>query len=562
MSSKKTDTTGSIRDQVEAVRDQETAELNEMNQPPADQVDVRFVNQCYHNKERGDGVLYATLHRDKFVYNKSTEHWLVFNGNHWEIDKMHKSHAAVETVAMRYPEHALSFNPEIFELEGKLAEAELEKANLEKDEKKDPDAISDADNKIGKLKRELKWLRDNRKEYNDRAGHLRNMRRAKNCLEWSHKIDYPLAIVGEELDRQPHLLPCANGVVDLRTGKLKEGKPDDYLLKAIKVPYDPKAKCPTWDKFIKEIHRDDPDLADFIKRLLGYAIAGLTTEHFIAVFIGEGRNGKGTMFEVINDILGDLAWSIQPELILDQKNAKSSAGPSADLVSLMGRRIVVASETDENRRISASKVKQLTGGDTICARAPHDKYEINFIPSHTLFLYTNHVPQGLTKDFALLKRLLFIKYPLKFIDDPDPEDPNQRPRDPELPGKLIQEKEGILRWLVEGHLEWRKNGLNPPDAIKADVETLRRQEDDLGRYIDDMCKKVEPEVALPFSDFYKDFKEWYLETVNEKETYLPSKKKIAEQMRAKGYIKKPANETGGTLKVYGLQLPIKEGRFI
>ena len=291
--------------------------------------------------------------------------------------------------------------------------------------------------------------------------------------------------------------------------------------------------------------------------MLGYAISGLTTEHFIATFVGEGRNGKGTMFETIADIMGELAWFIQPEMILEQKTPKSSSSHSADLISLWGRRLVIASETDENKKISGSKVKQLTGADTITARGPHEKDEVNFKPTHTLFLYTNHAPKGLTKDFALLKRLLFIKYPLKFVDDPDPEDENQRPRDPELPGKLMAEKEGILKWLVDGHLEWKANGLNPPESIKADVEELRRQEDDLGRFIDDRCIAVtdDDEYRVKFAQFHDAYKEWYAENVSDSKTFTPKAKAVTAELRKRGYNVPSAKDTSGTVYLYGLQVP-------
>ncbi|MCX5876627.1 MAG: phage/plasmid primase, P4 family, partial [Deltaproteobacteria bacterium] len=253
-----------------------------------------------------------------------------------------------------------------------------------------------------------------------------------------------------------------------------------------------------------------------------------------------GRNGKGTMFETLKAIMGDLAWAVQPELILEQKNTRSSAGPSPDLVSLQGRRLVIASETDEGRRISGSKVKSLTGADTINARAPHDRFETNFTPTHKLFLYTNHIPKGLTRDYALYKRLLFINYPLKFVDNPSTE--HERQRDPALPAKLMAEGPGILAWLVQGCLEWQEHGLAPPDKLRADVDALRASEDTFQQFFTDRMADDKDSICL-FKDIYTKFQAWYIEEIDENTRYIPSKIKISGWLEKRGYDKaKPSGQ--------------------
>lgn len=539
-------------DQVVADMEQRIAEaltieeeLLEIGERPSDDgdgdqgVDLKFVARCFRLNERGDGMLYAHLNRDRHVYVKLYDQWLVWSGHHWEIDQLDLNHNAVDQVALQYErirgwmeEMADDWDSKSRDEKGKSDE--LEKEYLEK----------------------AKVFRKRSGKYQSRIDYLRSITGAKNCLQWAHKIGVEsVTITGEELDQKPWLLPCKNCVVDLATGKTTTSTPGDWMLKSVAVEWkgmhSPRA---VWERFFAEIHQHDAELMEFVHALLGYASTGLMTEHFIACFIGEGRNGKGTMFETLRSILGDLSWSVSPELILEQKNARSSAGPSPDLVSLQGRRMVLASETDESRRISASKIKLLTGNDTINARAPHEKKEINFRPSHKLFLYTNHLPNGLARDYALRKRLLLIDYPLKFIDDP--KEPNERQRDPDLPEKLAKEAPGILAWLVEGALKWRAaGGLRPPERIKAEVNRLQLKEDAFMRFFEERLEVVEdtPQNKIRFSDLYQAFRSWYEEEVKENDRYMPSKIAVSNWLTRNKYRK---DKPGGVAYFFGLQLKV------
>lgn len=512
-----------MREQVEQARRAEAEQLGEDS--PAEElvattITPELISDCLYNNERGDGVLFAELHRDKFLHIKNSSQWLLWNDYHWQIDKIDESHNAVEAVATTYLGQA-AFHWDMAKKANESGEPEIEKKHQNK-----------------------------ARDYNKRATRLRGLRGAKNCLEYAHKIgNQALAIVGDEIDQRPWLLPCKNGVIDLKTGKLQAGVPGDYLVKAIPVEWKSiDHPCPNWERFISEIHQDDPEIIAFIQRLLGYSITGLVKEHFIATFVGEGRNGKSVMFDTLRSIMGDLSWTIQPELILEQKTARSSAGPSPDLISLQGRRLVVASETDENRRISGSKVKDLTGGDMICARAPHDRFETNFKPTHTLFLHTNHIPNGLTRDYALYQRLLFIHYPLKFIDDP--REPNERQRDPDLITKLADEASGILAWLVAGCLDWQDQGLAPPTKLRADAEQLRIKEDTFQQFYNEQLLE-EADASVLFKDIYAMFGAWFVEEIDETKRYIPSKKAIGLWLDKHGF---EGRKPSGQATRFGLRL--------
>lgn len=546
------------------------------------ELDGEFVRKCLQNNERGDGVLYSTLHQNRFMFNKAIGKWMIFDKHHWELDYMDSSMVAVEQVAMAYHAELVKLDPKIeaaitaSSVAGqrlKRAEAKLKAAQIKTDAAamaeaaKDLDAAaiekSDADYTLGNLKAE-------HKTFARRIERLRAVKGSENCLKWAHCIDKALACKGDEFDQHPMKLATPGGIIDLVTGQIRPGKPADMIMRSITttLPTDythleaylrdenVPSPCPEWDKFFNEIHLDDAEIIDFHGRYLGYTITGLTSEQYYLCCIGDGANGKGVMGDVISDILGQLSWDISPELILEQKNARASSGPSADLISLMGRRMVIASETDDNRRISCSMIKKLTGQDKITARSPHEKYEITFTPCFKLIFRTNAMPLGLTKDFAMRRRLLLIHYPLMYVADPAAEaadKPQQahlfRQQDQGLRDKLRKEKSGILLWLLKQCLKYQRDGLNPPDKIKAAVTTLYREEDHLGRFINDVCEREDCQIS--FREFYGAFAKWYGHEIDAKDKYLPSKKNVSAQLVKRGFKR---TLIGGQTYFHGLYI--------
>ncbi len=500
-------------------------------------IDDHFIKSCLFNNERGDGYLYAAMQDGKFIQVRSwgkEGQWLEWTGHHWKTDELDHARNAVDEVAQKY-----LASGEIGRLTDLLA---AEAAKVEPDKEA-----------LKKIKAEISL-------YYSRAQRLRKKTGAENCLDWAAKIGKDsLAILGEDVDTMPTLLACKNGVLDLRTGLLSPGRPEDYLLRAVPVEWTGiDTPCPTWEAFISEIHQGDQEIIDFMQTLFGYAITGLTTEHFIALFLGDGRNGKGTMFETFRALLGDLAWTVSPELLIEQKNSRSSAGPSPDLMSLFGRRMVIASESDDNRRISGQQVKRLTGADTITARAPHDRAETNIRPTWKLFFYTNHVPKGMAADFALKNRLVYLQYPLKFVTNPDPSDPNQRLANKQLPADLLKELSGILAWGVRGTLKFFNQGkLIPPDKIFQAVEDLQRSEDTFRRFWEEAIKEktivLDAIAKSRFADIYSAYAAWYADSVSDSDKYRITKIAVTKWLEKAGFKKE---KTGGNVYILGAIITI------
>lgn len=582
----------SIREKVEARRREEEEKLSHLDkhgdggdgQPP---ITGKFVRQCLANNERGDGILYATLQRDKFIYNKATDAWMIYQGHHWELDHLNRAVTAVEDVANAYLAEAEKLAPLLDESMEHLRTAKAEvkaadKALKAAQKKLDSEAIDQAKAALATAEELLisredstKSLKAEYKSFLDRAKRLRTVKGANNCLTWAHCVEDPLACKGDEFDRHPMLLACDNGVVDLRTGHFREGRPADMILRASPVPWpvdfehleaylrceDVPSPCPAWEnQFFPEIHQEDPEVIDFHGRYLGYVITGLTHEQFYICWGGEGANGKGVMGDTVGEVLGPLSWDISPELILEQKNTRSSAGPSADLISLMGRRLVIASESDEGRRVSTAMIKRLTGQERLTARSPHEKYEITFEPVFKMIFRFNAIPHGMTKDFAMVRRLIYIHYPLIYVDNPE-SDAEARPDlapyfrkiDRGLRDKLRAQKPGILAWLVRECLKYQRDGLRPPDKIKAAVDQLRKEEDYFGRFFEESpYERGDSDDWVTFKEIYGAFEKWYEENINAKDKYLPSKKAVSARLVKMGFLR---DSKGGQAYFYGVRLP-------
>ena len=338
-----------------------------------------FIKQCLDANELGDGILYTVLNKDKFICNvtPNNKEWLRWAGHYWEIDEHNQHMAAVENVVDRLLE-------ETSVITDKINEAIKNKNNS-------------SQTKYTKY-RDLIYKRVSR---------LRTERGRNPCLKFAISCKNPITIREDDIDLKPWLLGCPNGVIDLRSGKFREGRPDEYITKVCPTEWsDYDAEAPEWEKFILDIMNGDEEMAAFMQRLLGYAITGLTREHIMGVFWGKGRNGKGTLVRMIEYIMGPLSGTIPAELLLYQRMQRNSAGPSPDIVDLKGLRIAFASETEEGQRFGAGRVKWLTGGDQLVGRGLNEKKQRRFIPTHTIFLMTNNKPSVAGDDYAFWKRML------------------------------------------------------------------------------------------------------------------------------------------------------------
>ncbi|MBI9078067.1 MAG: DNA primase [Desulfatibacillum sp.] len=467
-----------IRELVQARVDQEQTGRAAQDEPRGQggRFSEQEIMDALRQNEDGDAALFIRLHQGRLLYDHSAGRWFTWEGHYWTLDILDQATAAV----------------------GAVVDVFREEAQRQSWQKYKAEKAGTSDKAKSHAAREDALLR--------RARDLCTARRKQAILSLARAGKDSLGDPGQAWDGNPWLLACPNGVVDLKTGTLRPGRPGDMIRTPCPTEYRGfDESAPVWESFLTSVFDGDQDLVGFVQRLFGYAIAGEIKEHVLPILWGAGANGKSTLLEAVFHVLGPLAGPIQSEMLLAQNQTRSSAGPSPDIMALQGKRIVSASETDEGRKLSVARVKALTGGDTIVGRMPYGRHEVAFKPQHTIFLCTNHKPRADADDFALWRRVLLIPFTRAFV--PDPQEKHQRPVDKDLPEKLRAEASGILAWLIRGCLDWQDKGLGPPESVKAATSEYQSGEDLIGQFFGECCL-IQTNTEVKAGYLYEAYRQW------------------------------------------------------
>jgi len=469
-----------------------------------EEVTPDLIKKCYWRGETGLGELYAALHRGKFIHNNTTGEWLKYNDQHWELDELNEHIPAIEKViTLIWDEINI-----------------LKKDKQELDPEEDKVAIKVADNTI--------------KGFHKKINKLYDLKGQAACIKAARTVKNPLATTSDVFDNKPLLLVCSNGVVDLRTGKMKAGRPGDYLFNS--TGHEFHGIVPTlegrkiWDNILYTMF-EDWEMANFLRRFFGYIAPGSTAEKVFAVASGGGSNGKRILIDSAMYVLGQYSITIKSELLLVQKNKSSPSGPTPQLCALNKIRLAVASEVNENAIFDAAEIKRLSGSDQLSVREPHAKRDTFQNQTHQLLIQVNDDPKCPGGDIGFWERMIKIQFPFTFVKnrEPDPEVANERKADKDLFEKLVKIYPHILGCIVEGAVEYHEVGLEPPKSVLKAIQKYRDEEDIVGRWVKSDCEKsLQSETGATV--LYKSFVEFYHETSGDKE---PSQNWFGKQLKKK-----------------------------
>jgi len=299
-------------------------------------------------------------------------------------------------------------------------------------------------------------------------------------------------------DADDYAINCKNGVLDLRTKKLKDHSTDDLHLKRTNANYKEDAQCPRWIDFLFQIFDSNVELLNYIHVALGYSIMGLTKEHCFFLCHGNGRNGKGTLLETIGYVLGDYALTAEFDTFLEKNisnvRVKEAKG------NLKGKRFIIASETSDSTRFNEALIKTLTGGDKLVgAKLYGDNFE--FEPTHTIWLACNHFPAIKDATIAMWERVKPVPFTKNFLGEE---------QDKQLKDTLRQECDGIFTWLVNGAYEYLENGLpETPEVVNEAIQKYRDTNDKLSIYIRENLIRDGVSTIL-VQTIYEDYVQWCL----------------------------------------------------
>ncbi len=327
-----------------------------------------------------------------------------------------------------------------------------------------------------------------------------------------------MSVTGKELDADPMLIGVENGVVNLKTGQLLPNNPDMLITRFCNARWHHEAQCPRWLRFLDEVFEGDAGTIDTVQRLLGYTLTGLITEEILILCCGFGSNGKSIFSNVVHRTLGGYAKTAPPSL-LAARRADDSA-PRIDLAAIAGARYVSINEFQAGTRLDEQVVKQLAGREPIAARFLYqDLFE--FTPTHTAWLRTNHKPIVLGDDDGIWRRLVVVPFRRKFEGNE---------KDPLLEEKLLAERDGILKWMLEGTRLYLKDGLQLSAKMKAEQAAYRKESDLLGEFLDEKTTP-DPNGKVEQKQCFLDWRFW----CDGNGAKHGSKKSFTQRMAERGY---------------------------
>jgi putative DNA primase/helicase len=424
--------------------------------PPLSEREVRGIARSISNyptaekrelTDHGNALRFVTLHGQSLRYVADGGFWLQWQGTHWQdVSRDMALQMAYDVPGAIHLEAAFEDDPKAMEAIRKHAKATQSRPRLEA---------------IVELARPL------------------------------------LSVHVERLDADPMLLSVRNGQLDLSKGTLEPHNPDDFITKFIDIEYQPDAKRPRWDQFIREIMCEDDELARFLQRVGGYCLSGLTREQVLFIFHGNGGNGKSIFIEVLRSIIGPYASKTPMTTFLSLKGDK----PSNDLARLRGTRFVSAVEVARGDRLNEPLIKELTGGDTVTARLLFREF-FEYRPQFKIVMSVNDLPRIEAGDEAINRRLVVVPFRATF---------SAEACDQHLMDKLREETAGVLAWLVEGCVAWQCEGLDRPAIVKAATDTYISTNDALGEFLAENCIADEG-YSIPTGELFRAYEKWLKET--------------------------------------------------
>ncbi|HKD27376.1 MAG TPA: phage/plasmid primase, P4 family [Xanthobacteraceae bacterium] len=327
-----------------------------------------------------------------------------------------------------------------------------------------------------------------------------------------------------DLDADPWLAGLRGGhVIALKTGVARKAKREDYITRQLGTAYDSKATCPKFDEFFGLIFAGDQEVIDYVWRCIGYTLTGLTVEEIMFILWESGLNGKTAFCNVLYALMGDYAVTCDVDVIMERD---APGRPSPELMQLKGARLASVNETKENQKLSERRIKYIVSHERITARNLHEGL-VTFLPTHKVWLRTNHLPVITGTDLGIWRRIGSIRFPVNIKEAVEAKGGQidrhycERCLLPELPG--------ILNRALAGLQAYRMEGLNPPAIIQRDTAAYRKSMDFVERWLADCC--AENDGYTYTADAYEAFAHWYRTEISDK--YLISKNRFGRIIREK-----------------------------
>lgn len=317
---------------------------------------------------------------------------------------------------------------------------------------------------------------------------------AKHTRDALYHVKHMVTISTNEFDGEKHLLNCANGVVDLRSGQLVTHSPSDRFTYCVPTAYTPGERSELWENLLLDWFQSDHDVILYLQRAMGYSVSGETKEECLFYLHGPGRSGKGTLVNSVAGLLGaPLAQGVAFSAFTNTGDTQNFR-----LAPLRAARMVTASESRRGERLNESIVKQLTGRDSIQAAHKYGQ-PFTFTPQFKLWFMSNEPPRGDVDDDAFWYRVRLFTLTKSHMGS----------EDNGIKDTLTQRahREGILSWLVYGSMRWYERGLGTVARIAENAANARSEQDHVLQWLAERCIAHES-AETDTTALYGSYSDW------------------------------------------------------
>ena len=449
--------------------------------PPEEyNVDFRCCPEDY--TDVGQAEVLARVSGGELRYSPATD-YICYNGAYWEESK-HGAQAVAQRLTANQLEEATTAAEDAWAVLTKNGAAEI----LAAMSKKKAESMLTREQTAAYVKYKKAA------EYKAFALDRRGSRNITNTLKEARPM---LAITPQELDADCYLLCTPEATYDLRLGMAggREHRPGDFMTKVTSVsPGDKGADL--WEKQLDLLFCGDRELMDYVQLVAGTACIGKVFIEQMIIAYGCGANGKSTFWNTIARVLGTYSGNMSADALT--VGCKRNVKP--ELAEAKGKRLLIASELEEGVRLNTSIIKQLCSTDEIFAEKKY-KDPFSFTPSHTLVLYTNHLPKVGAMDSGIWRRLIVIPFNAKITGSSDQKNYADHLAENASPY--------IMAWIIEGAEKAIKNNFRIPlpKCVEDAIAKYRQDNDWLSHFIEDCCE-VGDGMEEKSGEFYRAYRSY------------------------------------------------------
>lgn len=432
----------------------------------------------------GQAIILAREYGDKLRYSPATD-FLVYNGCFWEESQPNAQAIAQELTARQ------------------LEEAEIEMQKMVAEMNKNGAWVLIA--AMGPKKASVQFNKEQARSFEkyEQAEVYRKYaikRRDTKYISAALKEVRPMVQVEQSmLDADEFLLNTPYETINLVTGECLEHKAEDYITKQTTVSPSEEGKD-IWLDALNTFFVDDTELISYVQKIVGLASIGKVYVEALIIAYGEGRNGKSTFWNVVSKVLGTYSGNMSADMLTVgcRRNVKP------ELAEAKGKRLLIAAELEEGMRMNTSNVKQLCSTDEIFAEKKF-KSPFSYVPSHTLVLYTNHLPRVGAVDKGTWRRLIVIPFDAKIEGQHDIKNYTEY---------LFENAGGaILSWIIEGAKQVIKDEyhIDAPKRVQDAIVAYKENNDWMKHFLDECCE-IDSTFTEKSGELYTAYRAYCLRT--------------------------------------------------